>query len=153
MKKLLLGMFFSLPVMGQTHYMESHVLRLKPGQDVYVEITNFIKTNKIQAASIISAVGSLSEAGLRFANKKDVTKIKGPLEVISLSGTTSIDGTHLHMSVADGEGKTLGGHLMEGNKVFTTLELVIAEYYGISFKRKLDPASGYKELSVEKIKK
>lgn len=152
MKCLLIGILFSLPVFGQTHYMESHVLRLKPGQDVYQEITKFIKAQNIQAASIISVVGSLTESQIRFANKKVATKIKGPLEVLSLSGTTSVDGTHLHIAVADGEGKTLGGHLVEGNKVYTTLELVIAEYYGISFKRKLDPASGYNELSVEKLK-
>lgn len=127
-----------------------HVLRLTPGQDVMKELSSYIQSKKIEAASVVSAVGSLTEGNLRFANNKTGTQIKGPLEVVSFSGTTSMEGSHLHLSVSDGKGQTLGGHLLEGNKVFTTLEIVLVEYPELIFKRTLDQISGFKELKVIK---
>jgi predicted DNA-binding protein with PD1-like motif len=124
-------------------------LRLKPGQDVKLELEAFVKTHQIKAASVISAVGSLSEAQIRFANKDSASKIKGPLEIVSLSGTLGLEGSHLHISVSDGTGKTWGGHLVEGNRIYTTLELVLAIYPDLNFKRSLDPTFGYKELDVQ----
>ena len=143
-------LMFSVLSQAQTEKMKVHVLRLKPGQDVLKEISNYLNSNKILAGSILSVVGSVSQAELRFANKKEGTKLSGPLEVVALSGTTSTEGSHLHMSVSDGQGATLGGHLLEGNKVFTTLEIVLAEYPELIFKRKLDPTFGYKELDIQK---
>ena len=130
--------------------MQVHVLRLKPGQDVMKEIFNFVTVHKIEAYSVVSAVGSLTEAQLRFANKKEASKLTGPLEIVSLSGTGGMAGSHLHLAVSDGEGRTTGGHLVEGSKVYTTLELVLGVYPELSFKRTLDPASGYNELDVKK---
>lgn len=153
LKKYLLPLFLVAPVSAQTTAMKAHAFRLKPGQDVYKEIVAFVTTHKIQAASVVSAVGSVQEAHLRFANRNEGTLLKGPLEVLSLSGTISVEGAHIHMSVADGDGKMTGGHLLEGSKVYTTLELVIAEYEGISFKRTLDKTYGYKELDVQPIPK
>jgi predicted DNA-binding protein with PD1-like motif len=130
--------------------MNIHVLRLKPGQDVFKEITTYIASNKILAGSILSSVGSLQEAHLRFADHKEGSKLKGPFEVVSFSGTMGVEGSHLHMALADGKGMTLGGHVLEGNKVFTTLEIVLAEFPELNFKRTLDTTYGYKELDVQK---
>ena len=124
-------------------------LRLKPGQDVKLELDAFVKAHQIKAASVVSAVGSLKEAQIRFANKEKASLIKGPLEIVSLSGTLGLEGSHLHLSVSDGNGKTWGGHLVEGNRIYTTLELVIAVYPELNFKRTLDPTFGYNELDVQ----
>ena len=35
--------------------------------------------------------------------------------VISGNGSLSIDGAHLHLSVADVDGRVTGGHLLEGS--------------------------------------
>ena len=43
----------------------------------------------------------------------------------------------------------IGGHLLEGNRVYTTAEIVIGESTGRRFLRKDDGSTGYKELSVE----
>jgi uncharacterized protein len=70
------------------------------------------------------------------------------VEIVSLVGTFSMDGgKHIHMSVANSEGKVLGGHLVAG-KVFTTLELVLGTMPGVCFERELDVVSGYRELVV-----
>jgi predicted DNA-binding protein with PD1-like motif len=147
---LIFSFLFSTIVSAQTSKMNVHVLRLRPGQDVMKEITDYTSVHKILAGSILSAVGSLNEAYLRFANNKEGSRMKGPFEVVSLSGTIGMEGSHLHMALADGKGITLGGHLLEGNKVFTTLEIVLAEYPDLNFKRTLDVTYGYKELDVQK---
>ena len=128
-----------------------HVLRLKPGQDLKGEIESFVKNKKIEAASILSAVGSLTQVKLRFANKNDATSLSGHFEVVALSGTTSRRGSHIHLAVADSVGKTTGGHLLEGSTVYTTMEIVLGVYPQVIFDRTLDPASGYKELDVKPV--
>ena len=88
-----------------------HALRFLPGEDVKVEIEKFVKSQDIKAGSIVSAVGSLTEVSLRFANQEQLTNLKGHFEVVSLSGmVSSVSGSHLHMSVSDGKGKTVGSH-------------------------------------------
>ncbi len=150
MMRLILLFFFSLsPLYADTTI---HALRLKPGEDVRRELESFVRREKIQAGSVISAVGSLKEAAMRFANKTNPTILKGYFEVISLSGTLGQEGNHLHLAVSDGEGKTLGGHLVEGSKVFTTLEVVIGVYSDLKFQRVQDKATGYKELEIKSLK-
>lgn len=61
----------------------------------------------------------------------------------------SVDDFHLHMSVSDGEGRTIGGHVMAGNVVYTTLVVVIAEHPRLRYRREFDPASGYEERVVD----
>jgi uncharacterized protein len=127
-------------------------LRLKPGEDVRKELEALVVREKIQAGSVISAVGSLKEAAIRFANKPNPTILKGNFEVVSLSGTLGLAGNHLHLAVSDGEGKTVGGHLSDGSKVFTTLEIVIGIYSDLKFLRVQDKMTGFKELEVKKLK-
>ena len=64
-----------------------------------------------QAGCVISAVGSLSVAEMRFAGAAVATTIRGDLEILSLSGTLSADGAHLHIAIAESSGAVIGGHL------------------------------------------
>ena len=87
-------------------------------------------------------------ANLRFANQPQPTRIDGPLEIVSLSGTLSKHGIHLHLSVADGDGKMTGGHLKVGSEIYTTAEIVLGVYPDLIFDRELDETYGYQELVV-----
>jgi predicted DNA-binding protein with PD1-like motif len=59
---------------------------------------------------------------------------------------------HIHLSVADGAGTVLGGHLLNGCLVFTTAEIVIGDISSEwHFERKLDDKTSYLELSLEKL--
>jgi len=128
-----------------------HVIRLLPKQDVQAELTQFAKKHHIKAASILSSVGSLTQVALRYANEKETSQLQGHFEVVSLSGTfSSVSGSHIHLAVSDNKGRTYGGHMMPGNLVYTTLEIVIAEYPQLIFKREKCPLSGYQELKVYK---
>lgn len=127
-----------------------HTLRLHPGEDVMPELKKFIAERDIQAGFILSAVGSLTQYTLRFANQDSGNTDKGHFEVVSLSGLLSTEGNHVHLSVSDSTGRTIGGHLLDGNLVYTTLEVVIGEDPDHVYKRETDATYGYKELVVRK---
>lgn len=131
--------------------MQVHVLRLLPGDDLRVSLesafASISKEHGIEAACIMSAVGSLSRAVLRYADKPVGTDINASLELLMLSGTLSANGAHVHASVADEHGEVKGGHLMPGCIVSTAVEVVIALLPGWQFRRELDAATGFNELT------
>lgn len=126
-----------------------HVLRLQPGEDVRIMLRDLAMTNNLEAAAITSAVGSVTHAHSRYAARADGIMTIADLEVLSLSGTLSIHGLHLHLSVADRDGNMLGGHMLDGCIVRTTLEIIVQEIDGVRLPRVKDEQSGYEELNPE----
>lgn len=129
--------------------------RLMPGKDLKQSIVAFAKEKDIAAGAIVSAVGSLRHATIRMAgaqpDKQDVRELDGPFEIVSLIGTVSINGEHLHVSISDTGGKVIGGHLKDGSITETTVELVIAVETRLEFTRDVDPTTGFLELSVTEV--
>ena len=123
-------------------------LRLQPGDDLRMSLESWMGEQQEQAGCLISAIGSLSAAQLRFAGAAEAMAIRGDLEILSLSGTLSPDGAHLHIAVADSSGTVIGGHLCAGSLVRTTAEMVIGLLPEWQFRRELDPATGYAELRI-----
>jgi hypothetical protein len=123
-------------------------LRLKPGDDLRRTLEAWLGEQQEQAGCVISAVGSLSLAQLRLAGASQATAIHGELEIVSLSGTLSPDGIHLHIAIADSSGTVIGGHLCAGSLVRTTAELVIGLLPEWRFRRELDPVTGHAELRI-----
>ena len=133
-----------------TNRRKSIVERLKPGDDSQSAFKRIASAHKLKAGVIVSAVGSLSSASLRFAGANEGTTIEGPLEVVSVTGTISDSSMHVHLSLSDSTGKTVGGHLMHGCKVFTTIELVILDLSDEwTFERTIDEATTYLELDPQ----
>ncbi|MBI5842127.1 MAG: DNA-binding protein [Chloroflexi bacterium] len=130
--------------------MKTHTFRLKPNQDLFDEIESFVAAHNIEAGCVLSSVGSLTHATLRLANRSDYTEYDGHFEIVSLNGTVSTNGSHLHISISDGDGKTIGGHLVSGCKIYTTAEIVIAAFDDVIYKREFAEDSGYEELAVYK---
>ncbi|MBK7456411.1 MAG: DNA-binding protein [Anaerolineales bacterium] len=131
--------------------MRSYTFRLKPGQDLFDSIEAFVTENKIDAGCVLSSVGSLTHATLRLANRSRLNEYDGYFEIVSMTGTVSTNGSHLHVSISDGDGVTIGGHLVSGCKIYTTAEIVIAEFNDVIYKREqLENDSGYEELVVYK---
>ena len=129
--------------------MNVHVFRLKPHEDLKLSILEHAKTHGITAGIILSCVGSLEEFHIRFANEKVGKKQWGYFEIVSLTGTFSMTSSHLHISVSDSKGVTVGGHVMEGNHVYTTAEIAIGELPDLTFEREIDPTYGFPELVVK----
>lgn len=135
----------------------AHPLRLGPGADLRAAIESAVAAigsahggwlGGQGAAFVLQGIGSLSVAQLRFAGMPQATELRGDLEILTLAGSVAPDGAHLHMSVADAEGRVTGGHVAAGCIVRTTAELLLALLPGHAFSRETDPASGYKELVV-----
>jgi predicted DNA-binding protein with PD1-like motif len=133
---------------GESDKLRIFALRLMPKQDLRKQLELFTKQHGIRAGFILTTVGSLQRVSLRLADQKDSTTFDGKYEIVSLVGTLSTDGVHLHISVSDSTGKTLGGHLVEGCEIYTTAEIVIAEARGLIFTREQDAQTGYKELKI-----
>jgi uncharacterized protein len=131
--------------------MRNYTFRLKAGQDLFDSISLFIWDNHIQAGCILSGVGSLRRAVLRFANQESYSEFEGHFEIVSITGTVSIHGSHLHLSISGEDGKTVGGHLDSGCKIYTTAEIVIAVFEDVVYKREFAEDSGYEELVVYKV--
>lgn len=132
---------------------ELQAFRLLPGEDLKGQIELRVKQNGWKAAALVSAVGSLNKASIRFADQPNASEVAGKLEIVSLSGTLSTAGSHLHIAVADSTGRTIGGHLMPGCEVYTTAEIVIAVLKDVEFLREKDETYGFRELKVIPIKK
>lgn len=126
-------------------------MRLGPGEDLREALAALPRASGFEAGFVLSAVGSLDPAVLRFAGRAAATVVDGDLEIVALSGTLSPDGPHLHLVVADADGRVSGGHLLAGAKVRTTAEIVIGIATEWRFARRHDPRTGHRELHVTPV--
>lgn len=129
--------------------MKIFAIRLKPDEDLKESLKTFVKQNNIQSGFILTAVGSLKQATLRFASQDNSQLFKEKFEIVSLVGTLSTHGIHLHISLSDKNGKTLGGHLVDGCIIYMTAEIVIGTSEDFIFLRTVDETTGYKELKIK----
>jgi predicted DNA-binding protein with PD1-like motif len=128
--------------------MSTLTLRLRPGQDLRQQLAAVVQAQQIRGGAVLTCVGSLTQVTLRLANQEGPSVYRGHFEIVSLVGTLAESGSHLHLSVSDSTGRTIGGHLLDGNLIYTTAEIVLGVLDDVEFRRETDPAFGYKELTV-----
>jgi predicted DNA-binding protein with PD1-like motif len=128
--------------------MKTYVRRLLPNQDIKCVLNNFLDENQLSSAAIISAVGSVREYVLRVSDGESMIQGSEDREIVSLSGILTKDGIHVHISLSGLDGSVIGGHLMDGCLVHTTLELVLISLND-ELSREYDPSTGYKELLIK----
>ena len=135
-------------ISGRSSPARFFAFRLTPGQDLRQELSAFSRREHLQAGAVVTCVGSLTDVSLRFANQDKPTNRQGHFEIVSLVGTLDDTGGHLHLCVADRDGVAFGGHLVDGCRIYTTAEIVVAELTDLEFRREIDKTFGYKELVV-----
>ena len=157
MLRFLFCFLLACPVLAQTpaamptaraSALKTYSLRLRPGDDLRQQLTAFVQEHHIRAGAMLTCVGSLTVTTLRLANQEAASVYRGHFEIVSLVGTLSVNGSHLHLAVSDSTGRTIGGHLLDGCRVYTTAEIVLGELPEVEYRRETDPAFGYKELVV-----
>ena len=131
---------------------KTHPLRLKPGADLRKELELYVKANGIKAGWIATCSGSLTQYHIRFANQPEGTIDTGHFEIVSLTGTVSSNGSHIHISISDSTGKTTGGHLLENNLVYTTAEIILQEDDAFEFTREKDGTTPWEELGIKRVR-
>ena len=129
--------------------MHTLAIRLHPGDDPLAELDRLAVERKIEAACVLTCVGSLTTAVLRMANSPEATTLEGHFEIVSLTGVLSRHGSHCHIAVSDGRGRTVGAHLLPGSRVYTTAEIVLGILPDCRFLRTFDPDTGYPELDIQ----
>jgi predicted DNA-binding protein with PD1-like motif len=132
---------------------KTYAFRLKPGADLKKSLEDFAKSHGLKAAFVVTCVGGLQQVTMRMAGAKpdaqDIRTHTQDFEIVSLVGTTGINGSHLHIAVSDNQGKVSGGHLKEGTLIHPTAEIVLGEMEDASFTRQFDDETGFEELVVE----
>jgi len=130
---------------------ETFALRLRPEMDLRLELTRFAQTQPLRAGFVLTAVGSLAQACLRYAGADQGVLLPGPWEMVGLVGTLCPTGVHLHTCLADSTGRVVGGHVMAGCLVYTTCELVLGDCRDYCFERSPDPKTGFYELQLRSM--
>ena len=129
--------------------MKPYLLRLKPNQDVKLELLRYAQERNIKTASIVSAVGSVSSMKVRIADGKTIVGDDQNREVLSLSGTLINGKIHAHVGAISTRMDVFGGHLMEGCIVHTTIEITLLDLTeDVQAERIFDSETGYDELNV-----
>ena len=128
--------------------MKTLPLRLSPGDDLRAALEAALAAAGGAAAFVVSGIGSLREARLRFAGRDALQHVAGDLEILTLAGTLGTGGSHLHASLADADGRVFGGHVGPGCIVRTTAEVLLAVLDEVIFTREPDAATGYAELVI-----
>ena len=124
-------------------------LRFNPGDDLRLRLEEVVTAAGLPGAFVVSGIGSLTVAMLRYAGAEETTRIEADLELLSLAGSISNDGAHLHAVVADAQGRVIGGHLCHGSLVRTTAELLLMVVPAEQcLSRNHDAATGYCELVI-----
>jgi len=122
--------------------------KLGYGCDLLEELTNICINRGIKLGRI-AAIGAVQKANIGFYNQEtrkyrfDI--IEKPSEIASLLGNVSLkDGrpfVHAHVTLADEDGKSYGGHLGPGTIVFAC-EFVLEAFDGPAFNRYADEETG-----------
>jgi predicted DNA-binding protein with PD1-like motif len=135
--------------------MKTLPIRLTPGQDLRAALESAVQGLNCRAAFVLSGIGSLSTAALRFAGAEQPERLTGDMEILSLSGTLALDGakssSHLHMALGTATGQVLGGHVAAGCMVRTTAEVLLALLPEWQFAREPDAGTGFDELVVRPL--
>ncbi|WP_207102547.1 PPC domain-containing DNA-binding protein [Paracoccus shandongensis] len=126
-------------------------VRLEPGADLIAGLRAVQRRTGAAAMAVVTCVGSLTSVLIRHADKPEGTRYAGHFEITTLAGTIDPGGEHLHLTIADGEGRAFGGHLLPGSSVYTTAEIVLLLLDRLSFAREPCALSGYDELVVRPV--
>ena len=133
--------------------------RLLPETDLITGIEAMCQQHQVAGATIVSVIGSLTQAQMVYAVPDETGKIGiryhdpvtvgGPLEILacqgiigrSESGALSV---HLHGLVSDPAMRVVGGHFLAGgNPVLATAEILIQECSDVRMVREQDEETGF----------
>ena len=99
-------------------------LKLAPGSDLRLSLEELAQREGI-SGFVLGVVGNLTKASFQCPGQAESTVLEGDLEVITLNGTFSPEGVHLHLSLSDGACQVWGGHLEPGTIVQKGVDLLI----------------------------
>lgn len=126
----------------------AYILKPDFGSDLLKELQKYVSAKNINLAWL-SGVGAVSKAVMRYYDQPKQQWIDlefdKRMEVAGLWGNVSLlNGepiVHVHIVLADQEGRCYGGHLADGTVVFN-LEILMTTLSGPPVGRRMDPHTG-----------
>jgi predicted DNA-binding protein with PD1-like motif/glutaredoxin len=100
-------------------------LHLEAGADLRASLEQLAASEQA-SGFVLSVVGNLSQACFACPGQEEPTLVRGELEIITLQGTLSPQGVHLHLSLSDPGCQVWGGHLEHGSVVLKGADLLVA---------------------------
>jgi len=104
--------------------MRARAIHLAAGSDVRRSLELLAREENSQGF-VLSVVGNLSQACFACPGREAPTQLSGELEIITLQGTLSPQGVHLHLSFSDGDCQVWGGHLEHNSLVLKGADLLV----------------------------
>ncbi len=99
-------------------------LNLESGSDLLLSIKDFAKIKNC-SGFVLGVVGNLSKVSIQCPGQKEPTILNGNLEIITLNGTFSPEGVHLHLSISDSNCHVFGGHLEAGSTILKMADILL----------------------------
>jgi predicted DNA-binding protein with PD1-like motif len=139
------------------------IIKLEPGARIAAALLDFARGQDLPFASLVSAVGSVRDVeftGIQAGAHLPMTearfktnRLEGPLELMALEGNFTQDAGHqltaqFYILGSKSNGDVVGGHLVEA-EVFTSCEIVLAEYLVEGIERHHSATSGVDTLYIE----
>lgn len=129
-------------------------VRLYEDEDVVLSLNDAFKSADKPLGIVLSGAGMMKDIKLGYfmgSGKYKDNFFDRPREIVSLTGNFVADNeekffTHLHVSLADDEGKVVGGHLIE-SKIHGTGEIFIY-LSDIQASRKREEETGLEGLKL-----
>lgn len=99
-------------------------LHLEPGSDLRASLEQ-LAVEQNAAGFVLGVVGNLSRVAFQCPGRSQPSVLEGDLEIITLQGTLSPQGVHLHLSLSDSDCQVWGGHLEHGTVVLKGADLLV----------------------------
>jgi predicted DNA-binding protein with PD1-like motif len=127
---------------------ERFMARLRKDSDLLEELTDICRNHGVTLGRI-EGLGAVQKACFSYFDQETreykPVSVDKPLEILKLTGNVSLRDNvpfvHVHVTLADSEGRTYGGHLAPGSIIFAC-ECIIEAFDGPVFKRDFDQATG-----------
>jgi len=139
------------------------IIKIEPGTKITEALLDFARSKELPFASLVSAVGSVRDVeftGIQAGAHLPMTearfktnRLEGPLELIGLEGNIAPNAEkqligQFYILGAKSTGDVMGGRLVEA-EVFTTCEIVLAEYLVRGIELHHSNTSGVETIYIE----
>ena len=104
--------------------MQVRAVHLDAGADIRRSLEALAQQHSAQGF-VLSVVGNMRQAAFACPGRTSPTLLSGELEIITLQGTLSPEGVHLHLSFSDGDCQVWGGHLEHGSLILKGADLLV----------------------------
>lgn len=151
-RSLKINVYRCVPVLMQVKREGNRIFaKLEKGEDVLEKLSQIVAGQDVKNGEILWGVGMIKGLQVGYFNGKEYEKetYRDNLEVVSFHGSIAENEPkfHIHTSCAGRNHGVVGGHLF-GGMADPLLEVSISVFDKIRAERKINPASGLKEIDL-----